>query len=87
MSAIAHTEEVTQEVMSEKLRMLYLFLKDIEADPTLLEILPDGPKGLDIVEPGSRTDRDPDFRTPRADVYIIPDDEFPFGLPPHRDDF
>lgn len=76
-----------RELVSQRLHMLYLFLKDIEADPSLLEIMPPGPKGLDIVESGSRADREPDFRTPRADVYIIPDDEFPGGLPSHRDDF
>jgi len=74
-------------MVSQRLHMLYLFLTDIESDPSLLETMPDGPKGLDIVAPGSRTDRAPDFRTPRADVYIIPDDEYPHGLPPHHDDF
>lgn len=78
---------MTQEVISEKLRMLFLFLKDIDADPSLLEIMPPRPKGLDTVERGSRTDREPDVRTPRTVVYIIPDDEFPGTLPPHRDDF
>ncbi|MGI8482674.1 MAG: hypothetical protein ACR2OU_00235 [Thermomicrobiales bacterium] len=74
-------------MMSEKLRMLYLLLKDSEAGPSLLEIMPPGPKGLDTVERGSRTDREPEVRTPRTVVYIIPDDEFPGTLPPHRDDF
>jgi hypothetical protein len=71
----AFSAEVNTGDADRRNRMLQMFMQDVIEDPSLVDLLPGRPEYLDMFERGAGPGREPDFRTPRVDVYLIPRDQ------------